>query len=100
MNCRTEGCTATGFTGPYAVHQHKIEAHGAKPRRRGNRRRAAAETVAADVETKLLADVTELFTNAGTEPHQDARVLTYLNSRFGPEVYASDDAPAAEDAPE
>lgn len=99
MTCKD--CGKDGFTSPYAIHQHKIEAHGAPARkarerkaetsgRGGGRRRGAAADVAdVDPEAQLLSGAIDLFAKAGTDASADERVLNYLNARFGPDAYAS-----------
>lgn len=100
-------CGEDGFNGPNAIQKHRVDKHGAAPRVYGKKaepepvagaeeppvrrayRRAVLEVIPADAETTLLASVTDLFVNAETDTQGDARVLGYLNARFGPEAYAT-----------
>lgn len=102
MKCKD--CGKTGFSNPVEIRKHKIADHGASPKRKYRRRAPAAVGVAValppqDPEAKLVGDCTALFVNAGTDAAGDARVLAYLNSRFGPEAYAdpAEDAEPADD---
>jgi hypothetical protein len=54
-------------------------------RRKGSRKKAAVP--AGDVETILLSSCVDLFVTAQTDRAADARVISYLNERFGPPAY-------------
>jgi len=111
-------CGKTGFANAWAVRNHKIEEHGAparkghaqretaapakRKRRAGGRRAgrprkvsrqvdAAPDAPVVDAESKLIASVCDLFVNAGTDRDADARVISYIGSRFGPEAYANEE---------
>lgn len=98
MKCRD--CGKDGFSGPYAVSQHKIEAHGAKPKKRRKKKATQEPTISliqqvggldpeVDAEAALFAAVSKLFAESeGTGPDEDARVLAHLTARFSsqPEI--------------
>ena len=88
-------CGEQGFKHPRAVQKHRIEKHGASAEKKPRASRSLR-----DVETKLLAEATDLFANAETDTAGDARVLQYLNARFGPEAYTVEEAPAEDETPE